>query len=435
MAATSRVRMRANEAGAPSAAHAVAGPRGAVADPHARPSQGAQAAPVIHVNGRFLAQRESGVQRFARQLVLAVDAELERRAGLHGRREQRWVLLVPPGAAPLPLTRVEARTVRAPAGRTGHAWDQWLRFHCRADDVLVNLANGGPLLRRRSISILHDAAVYRTPRNFTFRYALLHRWLGRTLALRSAIGTVSQFSRGELAQALRLDPADIFVVPNSCEHLRGAGCDGAVLRRLDLTPGRFFLAIGSPAPNKNLAAAVEAFAQLAAPDQRFIIAGAADPKVFGRGLAGVPPNVSLVGAVTDAQLVALLRAATALVFPSLYEGFGIPPLEAMLQRCPVLASDIAPVREVCGDAVLYFDPTDVDSLSRAMRRALDDPGLLERLAGRGEQRAALYSWKRSGQCLIQAAERVSGRSESAHDIDDTESQNTRVEPMRLKQRG
>jgi len=354
----------------------------------------------VIVNGRFLSQRGSGVQRFAHQLVLALDAELAARTVMH----RRWVLMVPPGVTKLPsLEQIE---IRAAGALRGHLWDQWLRFRCRRDDILVNLANSGPVFRARSIAILHDAAVYRTPQNFTRAYRLFHQCLGRLLALRSVIGTVSQFSRAELAKALGLDLDRIFVVPNSCEHMRDVMPDRSILQQLGLVRGHYFLAIGSPVPNKNLRAAIAAFTALAAPGERFVVVGAVDAGVFGHGLAETPPGVVLAGALSDEQVTALLREARALVFPSVYEGFGIPPLEAMLNRCPVIASDIAPVVEVCGDAVLYFDPADVESMTRALRRALNEPELLSTLVARGAHRATLFSWQRSASLLMQAVDRI-----------------------------
>ena len=352
----------------------------------------------VCINGRFLTQSASGVQRFAREMVQALDGELVRTVSAKSRR--RWVLLVPPGTTELPpFQRIEVREI---GSARGHLWDQLVRFHCGRDDILVNLANSGPIFRRRSISIIHDAAVYRTPLNFTRAYRLFHQTLGRLVARQSMIGTVSNFSRGELSKVLRLDPDEIFVVPNSCEHLRDVSPDLSVLDQLSLTSGGYFLAIGSPVPNKNLRTAVEAFARLKQTSKKFVIVGAVDAAVFGQGLSEVPEGVVLAGRIPDEQVTALLQHATALVFPSIYEGFGIPPLEAMLNRCPVIASEIPPVEEVCDDAVLYFDPTDADSLAGAMQIALDRPELLRELVTRGEARAALYSWRRSAIRLLDA---------------------------------
>jgi glycosyltransferase involved in cell wall biosynthesis len=377
------------------------------ADPRTRPAGSLYAGPgtqcctavrSVCINGRFLTQRTSGVQRFATELVKALDAALA--AGQGGHIAKQWQLLVPPGDWDVPALRcIQVRQVGR--GR-GHLWDQLLRWHCHRNDLLVNLGNSGPVLRGRSLSVIHDAAVYRTPLNFTRGYRSFHQALGRLLALRSHIATVSDFSRSELSQVLHIPARRIAVVPNGSEHLRGVEPDPSALQRLGLQSQRFLLFIGSPVPNKNLVTAVRAFCQLQLPDVRFVIVGAADSSVFGQGLQLLPPGVVLAGRLSDAQVAALLQRAHALVFPSLYEGFGIPPLEAMLHGCPVIASDIPPVREVCGDAVLYFDPTNAAALAQRMRQALEDPAALWPLTERGQERVSLFSWQRSAQCLLEA---------------------------------
>jgi glycosyltransferase involved in cell wall biosynthesis len=356
------------------------------------------AARSVCINGRFLTQHASGVQRFARELVKALDSELAQGRG--GHIAEHWQLLVPPGATAVPALRCVH--VRQVGHLGGHLWDQLLRWHCGHDDLLVNLANGGPVLRGHSLSVIHDAAVYRTPFNFTRGYRSFHQLLGWLLARRSRIATVSHFSRQELSEVLGISPSRIAVVPNGSEHLRGVEPDASVMQELRLQPQRFFLFIGSPVPNKNLGTAIAAFARLGEPDVCFVIVGAVDGAVFGRDKPQLPPGVVMAGRLSDAQVAALLQEARALVFPSLYEGFGIPPLEAMLQRCPVIASDIPAVREVCGDAVLYFDPGSPDALCRRMRQALADPAELQALADRGEERVRLFSWQRSAQRLLDA---------------------------------
>lgn len=354
----------------------------------------------VCINGRFLAQRPSGVQRFAGELVKALDAELAQGRG--GHIAEHWQLLVPPGVTAWPALRcIRVRQVGHLGSRLGGPlWDQLLRWHCGADDLLVNLANGGPVLRGNSLCVIHDAAVYRTPLNFTRSYRGFHQLLGRLLARRSRIATVSHFSRQELAEVLDLPVGRIAVVPNGSEHLRGVVPDASVLQELRLQPQRFFLFVGSPVPNKNLGTAIAAFARLGEPGVCFVIVGAVDEAVFGRERQALPPGVVMAGRLSDAQVAALLREARALVFPSRYEGFGIPPLEAMLQRCPVIASDIPPVREVCADAALYFDPASPEALCRRMRQALADPAALHALAQRGEERVRLFSWQRSAQRLL-----------------------------------
>lgn len=356
----------------------------------------------VCVNGRFLTQTTSGVQRFCRELLAAVDEHLQQHAG--AAPAQAWELWVPTGARDLPSYRaIRIRHFDEPAG---HAWDQRLRRHAASEDILVNLANGGPILRGNSLSVIHDAAVYRTPDNFTRAYAFFHRMLGRLVAWRSRVCTVSEFSRGELAEVLGLRRDDIAVVPNGGEHLTRVTPDDGVVERLGLRDRGFFLFIGSPAPNKNLRTAIEAFADPRLKDWPFIIVGSLDLSVFGTTTSALPANVRTTGRLSDEEVAGLLRHARALVFPSLYEGFGIPPLEAMLAGCPVLASDIPPVREVCGQAAWFFAPRDAQALAALVVRATEDESGLRALSEQGSVRSRQFTWARSAQALLDVVGRM-----------------------------
>lgn len=363
----------------------------------------------ILVNGRFLSQRTSGVQRFARELVKAVDAQLA--ITPPEQRGAPWTLLMPAGVqCDLDLRCIKTR--QAGFGR-GHLWDQSLHFVGRRGDVLVNLANSGPIWRSRNLVVIHDATVYRTPGNFTRAYAWLHQTLGHLLAMRANLATVSQFSRREIAEILGVDAKRIPVVLNSCEHLRDVPADTGVLQRLGVTPQRYFVFLSSPAPNKNLVTALRAHAELrkrlaaaGAEPTQLVIIGAVDRAVFGDGPGEMPEGAVLAGPVDDRAVKALLQDASALVFPSLYEGFGIPPLEAMLAGCPVIASDIPPVREVCGDAALRVPPTDTAAMAEAMWQLQTEPALRTTMIERGKAQSGLYAWSSSARALRDAIAQI-----------------------------
>lgn len=339
----------------------------------------------VFINGRFLTQPMSGVQRYARQIVRALD----QRPGA----ADRYVIFTPPGAKNLNLLNIPTRTI----GRTGgHLWEQtalaWTARHGR----LLSLGGSGPVLHRRQIAVIHDAAVFRHPEHFRTGYAAFHRTLNRVLAQRARLVTVSAFSRRELASALNLSPASITVAPNSADHLRNIAPDPAVIERLDLTARPYFVALGNLTPNKNLAVAIRALTHLAEPAVRLVIIGDR-PAVFDPSAFPADPRVIFAGRRSDAEIAALLGGAQALVFPSLYEGFGIPPLEAMTLGCPVIASDIPATREVCADAALYFDPADDAALAAHMSELFSRPDVARRDAGL--RRADRYAWSRSAEII------------------------------------
>ncbi|MBC1182570.1 glycosyltransferase family 4 protein [Brevundimonas sp. WCHBH090558] len=339
----------------------------------------------VFINGRFLTQPMSGVQRYARQIVRALD----QRPGA----ADRYVLLTPPGADNLNLLHIPTRTI----GRAGgHLWEQtalaWTARHGR----LLSLGGSGPVLHRRQIVVIHDAAVFRHPEHFRTGYAAFHRALNRILARRARLATISDFSRRELASVLNLSPDSVAVAPNSADHLLNITPDPAVIERLGLTTRPYYVALGNLTPNKNLAGAIRALSRLADPAVRLVIIGDR-PAVFDRSAFPADPRLIFTGRRSDAEIAALLGGAQGLVFPSLYEGFGIPPLEAMTLGCPVIASDIPATREVCADAALYFDPADDAALAAHMADLLSRPDVARPDAGL--RRADRYAWSRSAEVI------------------------------------
>lgn len=354
----------------------------------------------IAINGRFFAQKLSGVQRYGREQVRAIDRVLQ--SGGSVLERGRWTLMLPPGATcDLPL---EAITVQTVGRRTGHAWEQLDLPRAAKACRLLNLANAGPVLHRDKLVVVHDAAVFRMPGNYTWRYRVMHRALGRALARTGRIGTVSAFSRRELAQVLGRDGGSIVLASNGCDHFVGTAQDPGVLKTLGLEVGRYFLFVGTPAPSKNLPVLLRAFSRLERDGAKLVVAGSLARSVYGPGGAGreLPPGVIVAPGRSDAEIAALYAHAAAHVFPSLYEGFGIPPLEAMASGCRVIASDIPVLREVCADAASYFPPHDADVLADLMRRHWDDPEFAAEQRAAAPQRLARFTWSRSAQALVSA---------------------------------
>ena len=340
-----------------------------------------------YLNGAFLAKRATGVERTAGCVVAAIDRAL-------GPRDGRFTLLHPPGVAPPPLARVHARAV-GPAGLPRHAWEQGVLPRAARDGLLVSLAGSAPAFAARQVATLHDAAVFDVPHAYTRAFGAWYRWLFRRLARRAeAVLTVSAFSRDALVRATGVRADRVVVVPNGADHFAGVQADEAVLARLGERPGRVLLAVGSANPTKNLDALVRGFASLGARDDATLaIVGGGNAQVFaGGGAPADPPRVLRLGALPDAQLKALYMNARALVFPSTYEGFGLPPVEAMACGCPVVAARAASLPEVCGDAALYVDPRSDASIADAMRRVLEDDALCARMREAGLARAAGFTW-------------------------------------------
>jgi glycosyltransferase involved in cell wall biosynthesis len=335
----------------------------------------------LAINGRFLTQHTTGVQRFAAEVTQAIA-----RAGVPLR-------LLAPRDAPDRLGDVP---VEHAGTRSGQAWEQLDLPPAARSATLLNLGNTAPLRGGVRLVVIHDAGVFDTPESYSFAFRVWYRALHLALPRTGArIVTVSEFSRARLAVRLRLDPARIAVMPEGGEHILRTPADVGVLSKHGLAPRRYALAVGTRAAHKNLGALRDTAALLATRGMTLAVAGAVEGGVFSG--AADATGAKLLGRVTDAELRALYENALCLIFPSRYEGFGIPPLEAMWCGCPVLAARAGAVPEVCGDAALWFD---AEGPAAAVTRLLDEPGLAETLRARGSERAKLYSWDAAAHRLL-----------------------------------
>ncbi|MEI2301388.1 glycosyltransferase family 4 protein [Ensifer sp. MJa1] len=352
----------------------------------------------ISINGRFLTQSLTGVQRFAREMTKALDARIASGQVPHALKDAHWRLLAPKKA--VDDLGLKAISVERFGSGPGHVWEQGPLCWRARRDTLIGFGGSGPVLHGDQIVVIHDVTLFRDPASFGRGYRLFHGALGFVLTRRAKIGTVSNFSRRELADVFRVPAAGIDVIYNATDHFAALQPDHGVIARLGLADTPFFLLVGTLKPNKNVEFAVRAFEALGASGHKLVVVGGTDPTVFRDIAPTSKGNLIFPGRLTDAEIAGLQRRAVAFVFPSLYEGFGIPPLEAMTQGCPVLAADIPPVREACGDAVRYFDPLKTDTLVEAMRSITADATLRRELTHAGIENARRFSWDGSAVVLL-----------------------------------
>ncbi|WP_434715315.1 glycosyltransferase family 4 protein [Paraburkholderia sp. A3RO-2L] len=354
--------------------------------------------PNLLINGRFLARRATGVDRFAFETIRALDQMLEAREPLVA--EVRAEIVVPEAVAGMvnPFRYVR---LRASGKGGGLRWEQFALPQAARGRLLLNLCNSGPLLCRRQVTVLHDAAPARVPdsysRSFVAWYRLMVPHLGR---VSQRVITVSEFSRRELCDAYRIPAGKIGVVPESGEHMLRVQQDEAeVTATLNGRP--FVLAVGSLNRHKNFQLVAEAARLI--PDAQFdiVVVGGGDSRVYGSGQDALPGFVKHLGYVSDGALAALYRRAACFVYPSRYEGFGLPPVEALALGCPVIASRLPAVQEACGDAILYTSPDDPAELAHLLERITGDAALRASLRERGRARTAELTWRATVVKLIE----------------------------------
>lgn len=343
----------------------------------------------LAINGRFLTRAPTGVDRFATELL---------RAWLLRWGTGHFVRTLVPSQSS--ARQVEGLPLRAEGvGRLrGHAWEQFeLAGHC-SEDLLLNLCNTGPLRRRNQLVVLHDAGVVARPSTYSLAFRSWYRWLFAGLMKNaSTVATVSRFSADELMRYVGRR-ASIELIFGAGEHVLRAGADRKILARLGVSDRPYVLAVGSLTPNKNFAGVVRAAALLKDLNVKIVTAGGANARVFN-GVRLANDALISAGYVTDGELRALYESASCFVFPSFYEGFGLPPLEAMHCGCPVLVSDRASLPEVCGQAAVYCDPDDPADIAQQLRRVLSSVSLRSELRAAGFERARQFSWARSAGML------------------------------------
>ncbi len=321
-----------------------------------------------------------GSETYARELCRALE-----RVGGHD-YEALVPTLAPDAGGGLPsvVAAGYASSTRTP-GRLRAMGEAWLRpgalrrYLDRADVVHYPLTVPVPPTGKPSVLTLLDVQHLDLPELFP-RGERLFRRLAYDRAARGTdhVVVISEWVRERVVARLGLDPARVHAIHLGVDHERFSPGGASVREPFLLYPAR-------PWPHKNHARLYEAFARVRAerPGLRLVLTG------VGHDAATLPEGAETLGSVSTDELVSLYRRASALVFPSLYEGFGLPPIEAMACGCPVATSNAGSLPEVVGDAAVLFDPRDPGSIAAGILEALDRA---DELRQRGLARAAGFTW-------------------------------------------
>jgi len=336
----------------------------------------------------------------ARDMTLFVNRAFPR---AHPGLMDAYRTVVAPVAGPTKVVRVGAEAT-------------WLSRRARLEGVALMHHMGGNMLRSRppGMVTIHDLQPFAHPEHFSRRKG---GYLGLTVpsALRRAVlvVTLTEHTRADVVERMGVPHERILLVPPGVDQVQAPPSPAEVERvraTYALGPRPYFVYPAITYPHKNHLTLARAFAQVAAsyPEPLLVLTGggaqAEDSLRAEIGALGVGPRVRRLGRIPRRDLDVLISDAVALAFPSSYEGFGIPVLEAMSRHCPVIASTATALPEVVGRAGVLVEPYDVEGWATAMSGLLADPDQRRRLGELGYQRAGEFSWDRSVRALAAAYE-------------------------------
>jgi glycosyltransferase involved in cell wall biosynthesis len=337
------------------------------------------------VNGRFLTQPVTGVQRYAREVTASLDGLLE--------AANNTALLCAPKTF-VDGDIYKAIQFSAPSRMQGVMWEQ---FHLprQRQGPLLNLCNMAPLAVRNQVVCIHDVNTFLRPESYSASFRLFYRVMLPLVARRVArVVTVSAFSASMISHHLGIKNTEIQILPNGQEHVMRWEPSASFIFGVHPPRRPYVLMISSRAKHKNLGLIVSMAEALDNLGLDLWIAGGA-PKIFSGVESSHASNIKWLGFVSDDDLAALFSKALCLAFPSLTEGFGLPLVEAMALQCPIVSSDRASMPEVCGDAALFADPEDPRAWIAHFRDLAGSRSLRSELVEKGRLQAARFSWDRT----------------------------------------
>lgn len=346
------------------------------------------------VNGRFLTQKPTGIHRYAFEICNQL-AEL----GVD------FYVAVPKEINP--DYKINFRTVQCGSLNT-HLWEQislpkYLKQ--QGCPLLISLSGSGPLNYSNQIITIHDVSHERHPEWFSKNYCRFYGYMMPRIGKKAhAIITVSEFSKKEIVETLGLPSGKIHVINCSIPSYHTID-DG----ESDNNSGeKYIVSVSSMDPRKNFIRLVEAFNSIEDKSVKLYIIGM-QFKAFNTPDMEklIKDNVILTGYLEDELLQKMYKNALFSIYPSLYEGFGIPPLESMSYGCPVIVSDIPALREINGEAAMYINPLDVSDMSLKIDLLIRDAELRNELSQKGREQVKKYSWIKSTQQVLELVKQYS----------------------------
>lgn len=357
----------------------------------------------VLINGCFLLQPVSGVQRYAAELLSAL-ARVQQ-------DKYRYVVAVPADARTVVRDLEGVEILRDNSNMHTAIWQQ-LRLPLIAKKmgaaVLWSPCNVGPVLPMvPHIVSVFDGSIYQDRKWFDWKFQAYYKTLFFCYKYTAShIITCSNFSKAEIISHMRISPDKIDVL---------YGAISSSFKRTtkkQLVAGRYILSLGSRDPRKNIGSLVRAWRQMSAMvknGRRLAIAGGGSKVFNDEEFAADDDDIVFIGYVKDEDLPCLYSGADCFVYPSFYEGFGLPPLEAMACGCPVVTARKTSLPEVCGDSACYIDPYSVESIAQGIHEVLSDENIKDELVRKGYETVIRFSWDKSALQMLNVLDAVGAR--------------------------
>ena len=346
---------------------------------------------MIYINGRFLLQTQTGVNRFAYELCKALS-----------KLNVSFALLCPPGRIQ-PCYDVSDFKIQVCGWGKSHVWEQialpiyWNTI--KGDKLLLNFTGLGPIAVKKKIMTIHDMGLWVTPEWYSKSYVALYKLLTPLSAKTSLkVLTVSNFSKREIVRLLNISPNNIEIVYNAVPSFFNNKVKNENVQ--DGCSEKYILAVSSIDPRKNFERLVNAFSLLKNEDIKLYIVGGQNRIFNNKQNVDGTDTIKWLGRISDEDLKRYYQNALAFIYPSLYEGFGIPAIEAMALDCPVIASDIPVMHEVCGNAAFYINPYSEKDIAQGIKDVLLNENLREQIQREARKQLMSFSWEKSAKKLL-----------------------------------
>ncbi len=341
---------------------------------------------MIVINARFLTQPTTGVQRYAYEICNRLPEEI---GGLK-------VVFVAPKSK-FKICFEGNKEVRTIGNATGQLWEQLdlpLFLIKNNNPLLINFVGIAPLFYKNKVMFLYDLAFMHHPEWFSFMFQRVYNFVIPINTKNSKfVITDSNYVKADICKSYKLPSTKVHVV---------YAAPAKLFKNLNIDKEEFILTVSSIDPRKNLKRIIKAFKSIDEPNTKLIIVGSKN-KTFSNvdiGEEVLNENIIFTGYLKDSELLELYNKAKLFVYASLFEGFGIPPLEAQACGCPCLISNSTSLPEVYLNSVAYCNPESVSDIARGMKELLTNKGKLRDLSQKGFKNVERFSWESSTEIFV-----------------------------------